>query len=99
MNLAGLSPAPTYTATAKAQGGALAPPPHQFFWPTVSRRWRWLLALNPMSAVVEAFKWGTLGVGHLTVGGVTTSLAMMALTLVTGIWFFNREETASIEKL
>ena len=38
---------------------------------TIPEQWRWLLALNPMSSVVEAFKWGTLGVGHLTVRGVT----------------------------
>ena len=66
---------------------------------TIPEQWRWVLALNPMSSVVEAFKWGTLGVGHLTVGGVTTSLAMIALTLVTGIWFFNREEASSIDKM
>ena len=52
-----------------------------------------------MSSVVEAFKWGTLGVGHLTVRGITTSLAMTALTLITGAWFFNREEASSIDKL
>jgi lipopolysaccharide transport system permease protein len=65
----------------------------------VPEQWRWILALNPMSAVVEAFKWGTLGVGHLTVRGITTSLVMTALTLVTGVWFFNREEASSIDKL
>jgi hypothetical protein len=52
-----------------------------------------------MTAVVEAFKWGTLGVGQLTVGHVTASLTMMALTLISGIWFFNREEAGSIDKL
>jgi lipopolysaccharide transport system permease protein len=66
---------------------------------TVPEQWRWLLALNPMTAVVEAFKWGTLGVGHLTVGHVTASLTMMTLTLISGIWFFNREESGSIDKL
>jgi lipopolysaccharide transport system permease protein len=66
---------------------------------TVPEQWRWLLAFNPMAAIVEAFKWGTLGVGHLTVNLVVTSLVMIALTMVTGMWFFNREESASIDKL
>jgi hypothetical protein len=52
-----------------------------------------------MAAVVESFKWGTLGVGHLSVASVATSLSLIALTLVTGMWFFNREEAASIDQL
>jgi lipopolysaccharide transport system permease protein len=66
---------------------------------TVPEQYRWLLSLNPMAAVVESFKWGTLGVGHLSVASVATSLSLIALTLVTGMWFFNREEAASIDQL
>jgi lipopolysaccharide transport system permease protein len=66
---------------------------------TVPEQWRWLLAFNPMAFVVEAFKWGTLGVGHLTVPGAVTSLSVIALTMVGGVWFFNREESGSIDKL
>jgi lipopolysaccharide transport system permease protein len=65
----------------------------------VPEQWRWLLSLNPMAAVVEAFKWGTLGVGHLSAASITSSLSLIALTLVTGLWFFNREEAASVDKL
>jgi lipopolysaccharide transport system permease protein len=66
---------------------------------TVPEQWRWLLSLNPMAAVVESFKWGTLGVGHLSVTSVATSLLLIALTLISGMWFFNREEAASIDQL
>jgi lipopolysaccharide transport system permease protein len=65
----------------------------------VPEQWRWLLLLNPMAAVVESFKWGTLGVGHLTFASVATSLSLIALTLISGMWFFNREEAASIDQL
>jgi lipopolysaccharide transport system permease protein len=61
--------------------------------------WRWLAVFNPMSAVVEAFKWGTLGTGHLSVSLVATSLSLIALTMITGIWFFSREEAASMDQL
>jgi lipopolysaccharide transport system permease protein len=61
--------------------------------------WRWLMYFNPMAAVVEAFKWGTLGIGQLTVPLVTTSLLLIALTMITGMWFFSREEAASVDQL
>lgn len=61
--------------------------------------WRWLVAINPMAPIVEMFKWGTLGQGHVTSGGLMTSLAVIVFTMMTGIWFFNREEAASIDKL
>jgi lipopolysaccharide transport system permease protein len=60
---------------------------------------RWIVAVNPMAPIVEAFKWGTLGLGHLTVASVTTSVTLVVLTAVSGVWFFTREEAASIDKL
>jgi hypothetical protein len=52
-----------------------------------------------MSSVVEAFKWGTLGEGSFSQGSATVSLTLIVLTMVMGLWFFNREETASVDKL
>jgi lipopolysaccharide transport system permease protein len=65
----------------------------------IPEKWRWLVALNPMAPIVELFKWGTLGQGHLTVPSMVTSLALITVTMISGIWFFNREEAASIDKL
>jgi lipopolysaccharide transport system permease protein len=62
-------------------------------------RWRWIVALNPMAPVVEMYKWGTLGQGHVTTAGVITSVSLITLTMITGMWFFNREEAASVDKL
>jgi len=61
--------------------------------------WRWVMALNPMATIVEAFKWGTLGYGHLHATSIAISLGMILLTMISGIWFFNREEGSSIDKL
>ena len=66
---------------------------------SIPEKWRWLVAVNPMAPVVEAFKWGTLGEGHLTGASAGTSLALVALTLISGMWFFTREEAASIDQL
>ena len=55
--------------------------------------------LNPMSPVVEMYKWGVLGIGHfsgtgLLVGGLT-SLAIFS----SGVVYFNRSEAASVDRL
>jgi lipopolysaccharide transport system permease protein len=65
----------------------------------IPEQWRWLVAINPMAPIVEAYKWGTLGQGHVTTAGMLSSLALIAVTMISGMWFFNREEAASIDKL
>ena len=62
-------------------------------------KYAWLVALNPMASVVEAFKWGTLGDGALAPVPTSISLALIVLTMVVGLWFFNRQEAASVDKL
>ena len=65
----------------------------------ISDRYRWLVALNPMAPIVEAFKWGTFGDGVFPAVSAGASLALVILTMITGMWFFNREEAASVDKL
>jgi homopolymeric O-antigen transport system permease protein len=66
---------------------------------TISGKYRWLVALNPMAPIVEAFKWGTLGEGVFPTVPAVMALALVVVTMVTGMWFFNREEAASVDKL
>jgi lipopolysaccharide transport system permease protein len=65
----------------------------------IPEKYHWAVAINPMAPTVEAFKWGTLGQGTVTVRGMAISLALIALTMISGLWFFNREESAAIDKL
>jgi lipopolysaccharide transport system permease protein len=65
----------------------------------VSSKYSWLVAANPMASIVEAFRWGTLGHGTFTQTGATVSISLILLTMLSGLWFFNREETASVDKL
>ena len=65
----------------------------------ISDRYRWLVALNPMAPIVEAFKWGTLREGTFPAVTAAMSFVLVLLTMVTGLWFFNREESASVDKL
>jgi lipopolysaccharide transport system permease protein len=65
----------------------------------IEGRYPWLVALNPMAPVVEAFRWGTLGGDVFPGGAAATSLGLIVVTLATGLWYFNREEAASVDKL
>jgi len=59
----------------------------------VPENWRWLYALNPMTGVVEGFRWALLG---STQGSPETVLAVSIpvafLVLVTGLVYFRRME-------
>ena len=65
----------------------------------ISPRYAWLVALNPMAPIVEAFKWGTLGQGAFPQVPAAMSFGLVVITMLTGLWFFNREEAASVDKL
>ena len=65
----------------------------------ISSKYSWLVALNPMAPIVEAFKWGTLGQGTFPQVQAAMSLGLVVITMLTGLWFFNREEAASVDKL
>ncbi|MEM7116212.1 MAG: ABC transporter permease [Chloroflexota bacterium] len=62
----------------------------------VPERFRWLLALNPMTSVVEGFRWALLG-DHLTSanpidGLFFTSIAIALFVLISGVIFFRSTE-------
>ncbi|HRI93178.1 MAG TPA: ABC transporter permease, partial [Accumulibacter sp.] len=61
----------------------------------IPEQYRWLLALNPMTGVVEGFRWALLG-GVMAVeppGALfAVSVAISLLVLVTGAIFFRSTE-------
>lgn len=58
----------------------------------VPGQWHWVLALNPMTGVVDGFRWAVLGRGlpDYTVYA-TSGLVGLALT-ISGLWYFRRFE-------
>jgi lipopolysaccharide transport system permease protein len=58
--------------------------------------YRWLLALNPMTAVVEGFRWALLGsAAPASQGGIAllvVSLAVVVVVLISGLFFFRSTE-------
>ncbi len=57
----------------------------------IPERWRPLLALNPMTGVLEGFRWSLFG-GAFPAKTVLIGAAMTALVLVSGLWYFRRVE-------
>ena len=58
----------------------------------VPDRWRPLLALNPMTGVIEAFRWSLLGVGDPPLSALLGSVVIVAILLSTGLLYFRRME-------
>jgi lipopolysaccharide transport system permease protein len=58
----------------------------------VPERLRWVLALNPMTGVIEGFRWTVFGRGVPQYGVYATSAGMALLLLLTGLVYFRRVE-------
>jgi lipopolysaccharide transport system permease protein len=58
----------------------------------VHGHWRIILGLNPMTGVVEGFRWALLGIGAGPGGMIYTSMCVALLLVFTGLMYFNRME-------
>jgi lipopolysaccharide transport system permease protein len=54
--------------------------------------WRWLLSLNPMTGVIEGFRWSLLGTGKPSVVVVLVSLGSGLALLASGFAYFRASE-------
>ena len=58
----------------------------------VPDKYRWLSVLNPMTAVIETFKYGFLGIGTFRWEYLGYSFGFMVVLLLAGTAIFNRTE-------
>lgn len=58
----------------------------------VPAQWRWLYGLNPMTGVVEGFRWALLGQNEQVVPLLLVSVLVTALLLISGVYYFRRME-------
>jgi lipopolysaccharide transport system permease protein len=68
-------------ASPVAYPSSLVPPP-----------WQPLYGLNPMAGVIEGFRWSLFGKADLSWPLLAVSMAMVALLLVGGLFYFRRAE-------
>lgn len=55
-------------------------------------QYQWISIINPMTAVIETFKYGFLGQGTFSWGALGYSFGFMVVLLLAGIAVFNRTE-------
>lgn len=55
--------------------------------------WRGLLGLNPLTGVIDGFRWCLLGrSATLDPNVIVTSVVLIAILVFTGVWYFRRTE-------
>lgn len=65
----------------------------------VPDRWIWLYSLNPITGVVEGFRWALLGKAPPPAGPLALSCVVVVLMLVSGVWYFRRTERSFADNI
>jgi len=63
----------------------------------VPPEYQWIVALNPVTAIVETFKYGTMGVGTFSWGQLGYSFGFMIVLLGIGIVVFNKVQRSFMD--
>jgi lipopolysaccharide transport system permease protein len=58
----------------------------------IPERFRWLLALNPVTSVIEGFRWSLFGGKPPSVSTIGISASIGLAVLICGLYFFRRTE-------
>jgi lipopolysaccharide transport system permease protein len=61
-------------------------------------KYHWVVFLNPLAGVVQAFKWGFLGIEELNVTAFVVDVFLTLLVLLSGLWYFSRVEGQAIDR-
>jgi len=64
---------------------------------TMSPKRQWIMALNPVTSLVETFKYGTMGVGTFSWGQLSYSFGFMVVLLAIGIIVFNKVQRSFMD--
>ncbi len=63
----------------------------------VPEQWQWLYSLNPMTGVVDGFRWATLGTQMSLGPEILVSVGVVIVLLVGGLFFFRRIEGTFVD--
>lgn len=58
---------------------------------------QWIMALNPVTAIIETFKFGTMGVGTFSWGMLGYSFGFMLVLMAIGIVVFNKVQRSFMD--
>lgn len=58
----------------------------------ISAKYQWIMLINPMTSIVETFRYAFLGAGDASLGNLAYSFGFMAVVVFIGSVIFNRVE-------
>ena len=64
---------------------------------SIPDRFQWIIRANPMTSIVEAFRYGYLGAGSVNALELLYSFGFMVVTVVIGVIIFNRVEATFMD--
>jgi lipopolysaccharide transport system permease protein len=64
---------------------------------TISPERQWIMVLNPVTSVIEAFKYGTMGVGTFSWLHLGYSFVFMIVLLGVGVIIFNKVQRSFMD--
>lgn len=65
----------------------------------VPEQYHWAVYLNPMAGVVQAFKWGVIGIEPVDPSIFALDAGLVVLVLLSGLWFFGRMEGQAVDRI
>ena len=60
-------------------------------------RYRWVTDLNPLTAVVDGFRWSMLGTAFPSAAATASSLVVVVVLVGTGVFAFRRTERTIVD--
>lgn len=58
----------------------------------IPEKFKWIVMINPVTPLIDAFKYGIIGVGNVNVYGLIYSLCFTLVVFATGVLVFNKVE-------
>ena len=58
-----------------------------------------IMRLNPLTSIIEAFKYGAMGAGEFSWGWLAYSFGVMLVLLLIGMLMFNRKQKLFIDTI
>ena len=65
----------------------------------ISAKYHWIVFLNPLAGIVQAFKWGVLGIEAVNPTVFAIDAVLAVLVLCSGLWFFSRVEAQTVDRI
>jgi lipopolysaccharide transport system permease protein len=64
---------------------------------SISSKYKWLVELNPMTSLIETFRYGFLGKGGFTWLSLAYSSIVTLVLLIAGVIIFNKVEKSFVD--